>query len=104
MRLALLLALLAGFSAYTLLVMINHGGPLGFIAHAAEHAWGLQMLLDLSIMLTVFGVWLWGDARINGIKAWPYAALLTLGSPGALVYLVRRELKLRSNRVAARSP
>lgn len=98
MRLALILALLAGFSAYTLMVMVNNGGVFGFITHAGEHAWGLQLLLDLCLMLAVFGVWLWRDARSHGITPWPYIALLTLGSPGALIYLVRRELKLRSNR------
>ena len=95
MRLALLLAVLVGFSAYTLIVMANHGGPLGFIAHARDEPWGLQLLLDLCLMLALFGVWMWRDARAHGINVWPFLALLTLGSPGPLLYLLRRELKLR---------
>ncbi len=95
MRLTLLVGALVGFSAYTVGVMVTHGGPLGFLAHAREQAWGLQLLLDLCLMLTLFGAWLWRDARSNGITPWPFVALLTLGSPGALVYLVWREHKRR---------
>ncbi len=96
MRILFLLAILVGFSAYTLGVMVGHGGPLGFLAHARDEPWGLQLLLDLCLMLTLFGVWMWRDARAHGITVWPFLALLALGSPGPLLYLLRRELKLRS--------
>ena len=95
MRLILLLAVLVGFSAYTIYVMATNGGPVGFIDHARAEPWGLQLFLDLCLMLSLFGVWMWRDARANGINVWPFLALLTLGSPGPLLYLVRRELKLR---------
>ena len=100
MRLLALVVILVGFSAYTLSVMFTHGGVLGFLELASREPWGLQVFLDLCLVLTLFGAWLWRDARTLGLSPWPYLALLSLGSPGALIYLVRRELLLRGSRPA----
>lgn len=96
MRLVLSIAVLVVFSGYTLGVMVSQGGPLGFVALAQREPWALQMLLDLCLMLTLFGVWMWRDAKEQRINVWPHLALLGLGSPGPLLYLVRREWKRRA--------
>ncbi|MBX7096861.1 MAG: hypothetical protein K1X89_04030 [Myxococcaceae bacterium] len=101
MRLFLVVAVLVGFSAYTLGVMWSHGGVLGFLELAGREPWGLQVFLDLCLMLTLFGAWLWRDARTHGLSPWPYLALLSLGSPGALISLVRRELAVRGAKRSA---
>ncbi len=51
----------------------------------------VQMILDLVIALSV-GAWLMvADAKKRGINPWPYVALTACtGSPGLLVYLIKR--------------
>lgn len=101
MRLFALAAVFVAFGVYTLVVMSGHG-PLGFLALAAREPWGMQVLLDLLLMLALFASWVVRDARERGLPAWPYVILaLTLGSPGALAYLLHRELAARRSRTAA---
>ena len=96
MRLLTLVFALLGFSAYTVSVMHSHG-TLGFLALAADGAWGRQVFLDLLLMLTLFSIWIWHDAPQRGLPRWPYVLLvLTMGSMGALVYLTHREFRRRS--------
>jgi hypothetical protein len=92
------------FGGYTLWVM-SQDGVLGFLPLAGREPWALQMLLDLFIMLGLFAVWLVPDARALGLNPWPYVLLtLTMGSPGALFYLVRRGFRAYSPaRPAARA-
>lgn len=91
-RLAALLVVLAAFGAYSVHVVLAHG-YFGFLAVAAREPWGMQMLLDLTIAVTLFTCWMIPDARRRGIAWWPYlAACVALGSIGALAYLVRRAL------------
>ena len=89
MRFIALRAVLLAFSVYTLTVMWQHG-PLGFVTLAWREAWAMQMLIDLSIMLVLFGVWMWRDAKSRGLSAPLWLLVLLLGSPGPLVYLIRR--------------
>jgi len=94
-ELALTAVALVVFGAFTLWVMAGHG-VLGFLALAGRDWWGLQMLLDLMIALLFALRWVVRDARARGITAWPYAvAALVLGSPGLLIYAVRRGLTPR---------
>jgi hypothetical protein len=91
-RVALPLLALLVFGGYTLWVM-GQDGVLGFLPLAGREPWALQVLLDLVMMLGLFVAWMLPDARAHGIPGWPYALLaLTVGSPGALVYLVHRGL------------
>ena len=91
-RLATLLVVLAAFGAYSVNVVANHG-YFGFFAVAWREPWAMQMLLDLTIAVTLFTCWMIPDARRRGIAWWPYlAACVALGSIGALAYLVRRSL------------
>lgn len=93
-------ALLAGavfvaFGVFTLWVMSGHG-VLGFLTLAGREPWALQLFLDL-IIAGAFGcAWLVGDARRRGLNPWPYVALSAVaGSPGLLVYAIRRSFTPR---------
>jgi hypothetical protein len=91
MRLLLAVSAFLSFTSYTVFVMVRHG-MLGFLALASDGAWGLRVLLDLMLMLSLFSVWIWHDAPQRGLSRWPYVLLtLSMGSMGALFYLARRE-------------
>jgi hypothetical protein len=85
-----LTVVLADFVALTAYAVYQYG-YVGFFAFALSNAVGVQLLADLTIALTCFVVWMWRDARARGLSPWPYALLIgTLGSIGALAYLIRR--------------
>ncbi len=91
-RVALLLAILVPFTAWTTMLCFDQG-YLGFVHLALREQWGLQMLLDLGIMVGLFSAWVIRDAKDRGIAPWPWiVAALFLGSPVALTYLIAREL------------
>lgn len=95
MRLPLLVAALVAFTGYTGWVMFRHG-VIGFLQLAARDAWGLQLLLDLFVMLGVFATWQYRDAKKHGLPALLYVGVtFTMGSMGALLYLVHREVARR---------
>ena len=92
-RLFSLIAVFIAFTAYTAVVVMDHGYT-GFLTLAAEGGWGAQIFIDLCIALLLFMVWMVPDARERGIPAAPYViAILTTGSVGALAYLVHRTAK-----------
>lgn len=81
---------LAGFGAFSIWVVATQG-YFGFLDVAGRERWGLQMLLDLVIALSVAIGWMRGDARKRDIAIWPYViATVLLGSIGVLAYCVRR--------------
>jgi hypothetical protein len=95
-RLFSLLIVFVAFTAYTAVVVMDHGYT-GFLKLAAEGGWGAQVFIDLVIALTMFLAWMVPDARERGIPSVPYAlAILTTGSIGALAYLIHRTVKERS--------
>ena len=66
-------------------------GYIGLFEQGLANAATLQIFLDLTIALSLVLLWLWQDARKQGISPFPYVILtLTLGSIGPLLYLVRR--------------
>jgi hypothetical protein len=88
-----LIAVFAAFTIYSAIVVMNHGYT-GFVELALAGGWGAQMFIDLVIALLLFTTWMISDARVRGIPAAPYViTILTLGSIGALAYLVHRTLK-----------
>lgn len=96
LRLFSLLALFAVFTAYTAVIVMNHGYT-GFIELAEQGGWGAQVFIDLCIALTLFIVWMVRDARERGLPSLPYVlATLTTGSIGALAYLLHRTLREQS--------
>lgn len=75
------------FVAYSLVVIAGHGYT-GFLVLAWREPWGMQMLLDLAIALSLFAGFLVTDAKTRGLRAWPWLlAMATLGSIGAVPYL-----------------
>jgi hypothetical protein len=92
-RTVLLLGIvLADFLGLTAWALYHHGYVGLFEAAIASPA-GIQVSVDLVIALSLFMVWMWRDARERGIAALPFVLLTaTLGSIGALAYLLRREL------------
>lgn len=92
-RLAGLLFVFVDFVALTLYAVYHYGYTSFFTMHL-ETAVGAQVLLDLVIALSFFMIWMWRDARENGIAPLPYVlSILFLGSIGALAYLIHRELR-----------
>jgi hypothetical protein len=93
LRLFFVLAVFLAFTAYTAMVVLDHGYT-GFIELALTGGWGAQVFIDLCIALLLFTVWMVPDARERGIPFVPYVlAILTTGSVGALAYLVHRTAK-----------
>jgi hypothetical protein len=84
------LVLFAGYTAYPVITQ----GYFGFVAVHTAGPWGVQVVLDLFIALTLFLCWMVPDARERGLPAWPFVVLTILtGSIGALAYLVVRGLR-----------
>lgn len=88
-----LIIVLVAFSVFTD-ILVYKDGYTGFLILAARDNWGLQMLLDVSISIGLFTLWMIPDARRRGITPWPYLiACVGLGSIGALAYLVHRQVR-----------
>ncbi|MFT3769378.1 MAG: hypothetical protein QM820_28405 [Minicystis sp.] len=84
---------LVAFTAFSIYPIYKEG-YFGFLAIHAQGPWGVQVLIDLVISLSLFQFWMIPDARRRGLPAWPFfLATLFLGSIGALSYLVVRGLK-----------
>jgi hypothetical protein len=89
------LLVLLPFGLYTDCLVYTDGYT-GFLTLAMHDKWALQMLLDVTISVGLFALWMLRDAKERGIPAWPYViACVTLGSIGALAYLVHRGWKSR---------
>lgn len=79
------------FTAYSTMVAVDHGYT-GFISLALREPWGMQILVDLLISLTMVTSLLVIDARRRKQAAWPWVlATVLLGSVGPLWYLVLRK-------------
>ena len=92
-RTVLLLGIvLADFLGLTTWALYHHG-YVGLLETAVASPAGIQVFFDLVIALSLFTIWMWRDARERGIAVLPFLVLTaTLGSIGALAYLLRREL------------
>lgn len=94
-RLALAIAALVAFTAYTVSVAAQHS-LLGFLSDHARGGWSLQVFIDLCVAATSFWVIGVADARSRGIRPWPYVLLTPLlGSIAILAYLAHRSWKAR---------
>ena len=92
-------AVLVAFTVFSVIVVLGHG-YLGFIELALDSQWGMQVFVDLVIALVLFTNWMVPDAKKHRISPWPYLALiLTLGSIGALAYMLHRSTKTVPNEV-----
>jgi hypothetical protein len=62
-------------------------------------------MVDLVIMLSLFAVWMWSDARERGASAVPYLIVTALfGGAGPLLYLLVRECRLAGEQLTAATP
>jgi hypothetical protein len=91
----LLWAVLADFVALTGYTIATEGYttfvPVAW-AFATSSAWGLQIVVDFLLAVSIGLGFVFYDARRRELAAWPFAALtLTLGSIGLLGYLIYRE-------------
>lgn len=86
---------MADFVALTAYAVFSEG-YFAFIPVALELAsssiWGVQIVFDFLIAMTVALGWCIADARRRNLGYWPFVALtLTLGAIGPLAYLIHRE-------------
>ena len=85
--LEIVLIAFAIFSGY----VVYQYGYIGLFEQGLANAATIQIFLDLTIALSLVLLWMWQDARAQGIFPLPYVMLtLTLGSIGPLLYLIRR--------------
>lgn len=88
MRKSILMLVLAVFSVLTICVVWQIG-LWNVWVHNLNHPAGWQIFADIVIVLSLFVVWMWRDARANGRNPWPWAVLtLATGSFGPLLYLL----------------
>jgi len=79
---------LADFAALNVYVVAKYGYA-GFFELALANGATIALLVDLTIALSLIGVWMWRDARDSGRAFLPYAVLtLLFGSIGPLAYLI----------------
>lgn len=91
----LFLLVAVAFTAYSTLVVLEHGYT-GFLTVASAEPWAMQMLVDLALSLLIVSSVLAVDARRRGVKAWPWLlATVLLGSVGPLWYLALRRSPAR---------
>jgi len=100
-RLFALIGVIAGFGVLTALALMD----VGFFGILAPHfqSWGgAQVFTDLVILAVLGCIWMVGDARKQGLAAWPFILItLAAGSFGPLLYLVVREWRSRAARPAS---
>lgn len=81
---------LVGYAVY-------HYGYVGCFEAMTANAATLAFLADLVIALGLVSLWVMQDARSRGESGLPWVMLTAvLGSPGALLYLIRREARSRT--------
>jgi Protein of unknown function DUF2834 len=100
--LLLVLADFAGFEAYA----VWKYGVAGIFQLVLANAATSVAFADLCIALGLIMLWMWRDAREQGMSVLPYVVLtLGLGSVGPLLYLIRREgrVPVRAARLATAS-
>lgn len=103
-KVALSVAAFVAFTAYTVIVAVNHS-LLGFLADHARGGWSLQVFVDLVVAAACFWVVAVPDARARGIGVWPYVALTPfVGSIALLGYFVHRSLRQRQADAPTPSP
>jgi len=82
--------ILIAFSIFSGYVVYQYG-YIGLFEQGLANAATIQIFLDLTIALSLVLLWIWQDARKQGLSPFPYVVLtLTLGSIGPLLYLIRR--------------
>ena len=100
---------MADFVCLTLYAMFTEG-YFAFIGVAIDFAgsniWGVQILTDFLVALTIALGWCVADARKRDLNYWPFVVLtITLGVIGPLAYLIHRErVEARASDTSAAQP
>ena len=85
----LLAIVLVDFTALSLFAVYQLG-VVGLLETMTANIGTIALTVDLTIALSLIGVWMWNDARDRGISPLPYLGLtLITGSVGPLLYLLR---------------
>lgn len=93
LKLVLLLVVFAAFAVLSLEAMWVHG-YVGLFTYQFASLAGWQVLADLTLCAGLAILWMIGDARRQGRRAWPYVLLtLAAGAFGPLTYLLIAELR-----------
>ena len=80
---------LADFVALNAYVLIQYG-YMAAMREVVSTVPGILVLVDLTIALTMVGIWMWNDAKRRGVAVVPYLVVgLIFGSVGPLLYLLR---------------
>lgn len=89
---AILITVLLVFSALTAWGVSSAGGIIAMVLQHLSGPVGWQIFADLVIMISLFVVWMWHDAKRLGRNFWFWAIFsLTCGSFGPLLYLITRK-------------
>ncbi len=89
---AMLIAVLLIFSGLTAWGIYTAGGILAMVLQHLSGPIGWQIFSDLVIMIGLFVVWMWHDAKRLGRNFWFWAIFaFTCGSFGPLLYLITRK-------------
>ncbi len=81
---------LSGYALY-------YYGYVGMFTALTANAATIAAFADLTIALGLVSIWIVQDARARGESGIPWVVLTALvGSPAALIYLIRRESRVRA--------
>jgi len=90
----LLLVEYIGFAVYALASQNMMEFAFGLI----QSPWGIYIVAELIVALSVCGGWIFFDAKKYGMRPIPYIMLTCIGAVGPLAYLWRREVAIDSSR------
>jgi hypothetical protein len=83
-----LILILVAFLTLSSIALWYHG-YWGIVEPLIQSFGAAQVLVDLTIALSMFLFWMWKDAKIAGRNPWPWiVATITTGSIGPLIYLI----------------
>ncbi len=102
MKKYLFLVLGLDFAALTLYALFQQN-MLSYIGNAGQQPWGLHTLIELLLLLSLGGVWMYKDAKKQNIAATPFFILFALsGVAGIFFYLCKKEF-LREQQIESSS-
>lgn len=102
-KLVALEIVLLGFLAFTGYAIIQYG-YLGFFDQVLGSTVSMLLFTDLTICLSLAGLWMFFDARQRDLPVAPYLVVgLALGAAGPLMYLIHREMRSGSAAMATQA-
>ena len=97
MKKYLFLLLGIDFFALTMYALIQQN-MFTYISNAVGQPWGVHSLVELCLLLTLGGVWMYKDAKKHSISSLPFFVLFACsGVAGIFFYLWKRETVLEGS-------